>query len=83
MKNTERFDLLCARLLSGPTPHLQSSSPDSAFQPDVDFATLCRQAGLSLTEADNLFFSCFGISGEAYLSYQQGKVLKNRIFVDK
>lgn len=69
MKNTERFDLLCARLLSGPIPHLQSSSPDSAFQPDVDFATLCRQAGLSLTEAENLFYSRFGISAEYFLLF--------------
>jgi hypothetical protein len=58
MNDSERFERLCARLLASPSLHRQSFS---------HFADLCRQEGLSLTVADNLFFSRFGLSAESFL----------------
>ena len=61
MTKQERFERLCSRLLSAPATYL----------PDFDFSSLCRQEGLSITTAENLFYSHFGLSIESFLSRQQ------------
>lgn len=53
MKTMEKFERLCGRMMV----------PDTST-----FEELCRSEGLSETDADNLFFATFGISGEEFLS---------------
>lgn len=53
MKTMEKFERLCGLMMG----------PDTST-----FEELCRSEGLSETDADNLFFATFGISGEEFLS---------------
>ena len=68
MKDSERFDHLCACLI------------DVAGSSRMDFAELCRRAGLSQTKADNLFYSSFGISGDSYFELSTGQSAEKQEF---
>ena len=53
MNNMEKFERLCGRMMS----------PEAST-----FEEFCRREGLSETDADNLFYANFGMSGEDFLS---------------
>ena len=53
MNTREKFERLCGRMMS----------PEAST-----FEEFCRREGLSETDADNLFYANFGMSGEDFLS---------------
>jgi hypothetical protein len=61
MKNSEKFEHLCERMLS----YVTSADVQTATSPcELNFTGLCRQEGLSETVAENLCYAHFGLSPE-------------------
>ena len=53
MSDYKKVERLCERIIS---------------QKGHSFAECCRIEGISFTRADNLFYACFGMSGDEFLS---------------
>ena len=64
MKNSERFERLCERLLG----HTVSADAQTLIGPGgMTFANLCRLEGLSEVDAENLFYAHFGLSPDCLI----------------
>ena len=64
MKNSERFERLCERLLG----HAASLEAQTLIGPgEMTFTNLCQLEGLSEVDAENLFYAHFGLSPECLM----------------
>ncbi len=65
MKNSERFERLCERLLG----HIASADAQTLIDPGgMTFTNLCQLEGLSEVDAENLFYAHFGLSPECLMT---------------
>jgi hypothetical protein len=65
MKNSQKFDRLCERLLG----YTVSVDTQAQMSPSgVSFIEMCREEGLSEIVAENLFYAHFGLSSECLMT---------------
>ena len=65
MKNSQKFDRLCERLL-GYTVLVDMQAQKSPS--GVSFIEMCHEEGLSEIVAENLFYAHFGLSSECLMT---------------